>query len=90
MMPGWLSWGYPFGLMAVALIVFALLGYDRARTAGRAGLGARRCSAALASTLHPWQGELLILIVVGAELIRWREHRRPGGGSALPAADAGR
>jgi BASS family bile acid:Na+ symporter len=23
MMPGWLSWGYPFGLIAVALIVFA-------------------------------------------------------------------
>src|SRR5205807_1668435 len=35
MMPAWLSWGYPFGLMAVALIVFALLGYDRARSAGR-------------------------------------------------------
>ena len=35
MMPGWLSWGYPFGLIAVALIVFALLGYDRARAEGR-------------------------------------------------------
>ena len=35
MMPGWLTWGYPFGLIAVALIVFALLGYDRARTEGR-------------------------------------------------------
>jgi hypothetical protein len=29
----------------------------------------------VASTLHPWQGETLILIIVLAELIRWREHR---------------
>ena len=31
MMPTWSTWGYPFGLIAVALIVFALLRYDRAR-----------------------------------------------------------
>ncbi len=30
---------------------------------------------AVASTLHPWQGETLILIVLLAELIRWREHQ---------------
>jgi hypothetical protein len=72
MMPSWLSWGYPFGLMAVALIVFALLRYDRARSAGRPDwipglLGA------LASTLHPWQGETFILLILGAELLRWRD-----------------
>ncbi len=43
MMPMWLSWGYPFGLIAVALIVFALLGYDRARSAGRLVVGRRAC-----------------------------------------------
>ena len=74
MMPTWQSWGYPFGLLAVALIVFALLGYDRARGEGRVAwipgvLGG------VASTLHPWQGETLILILVLAELIRWREPR---------------
>jgi hypothetical protein len=72
MMPSWLSWGYPFGLIAVALVVFALLRYDRARSAGRPDwvpglLGG------LASTLHPWQGETLILLIVGAELLRWRD-----------------
>jgi hypothetical protein len=65
----WLSWGYPFALMAVALIVFGLLAYDRARTAGRwawtPGL-----LGALAGSLHPWQGELMILVVAGAELAR--------------------
>jgi hypothetical protein len=74
MMPTWQSWGYPFGLLAVALIVFALLGYDRARGEGKITwipgvLGG------VASALHPWQGETLILILVLAELIRWREHR---------------
>ncbi len=75
MMPTWLSWGYPFGLIAVALIVFGLLRYDRARSAGRVDwlpglLGA------LASTLHPWQGETVILLIIGAELVHWRELRR--------------
>jgi hypothetical protein len=82
-MPGWLSWGYPFGLMAVALVVFGLLSYDRARSAGGA-VWAPGVMGAVASALHPWQGELMILMVVFAELIRWREHRR-GRGLALPA-----
>jgi hypothetical protein len=74
MMPLWLSWGYPFGLIAVALIVFALLGYDRARTAGQV-VWLPGLFGAVASALHPWQGELMILVIAGAELIRWREHR---------------
>jgi hypothetical protein len=74
LMPFWLSWGYPFGLMALALIVFALLGYDRAR--GQARLAwMPGVLGAVASTLHPWQGELLVVVIAGAELVRWREHR---------------
>ena len=74
MVPGWLSWGYPFGLMAVALIIFALLSYERARSAGEL-IWAPGAMGALASTLHPWQGELMILVIAIAELIRWRENR---------------
>ncbi len=75
MMSTWQSWGYPFGLIAVALVAFGLLGYERARAARRLAwlpgvLGA------VASTLHPWQGELMILVVAGAELVRWRENLR--------------
>ncbi len=77
MMPGWLSWGYPFGLIAVALIVFAMLSYDRARGAGRV-IWAPGLMGALASALHPWQGELLVVILVLAELVRWHEHVRGG------------
>jgi hypothetical protein len=83
MMPDFLSWGYPFGLMALALIVFALLGYDRARSAGLV-VWAPGLLGAVASTLHPWQGELLILIVGAAELIRWRELKRSWRSFALP------
>ncbi len=72
MLPMWQSWGYPFGLIALGLVIFALLGYARARTEGRLvwwpGL-----LGALAGTLHPWQGELMILVVAGAELVCWRE-----------------
>lgn len=72
LMPGWLSWGYSFALMAVALMVAGLVRYDRARAAGRLDwipglLGA------LAGTLHPWQGETMILLVLGAELARPRD-----------------
>ena len=72
LMPDWLSWGYPFGLMALALIIVALLKYDRARGAGRLVLMPGLLGA-VASTLHPWQGELMVLILGGAELIRWRD-----------------
>jgi hypothetical protein len=74
MMSTWLSWGYPFALMAVALLVFGLLRYDRARTAARLDL-APGLLGALASTLHPWQGETMILLILGAEAVRWRELR---------------
>jgi hypothetical protein len=71
MFPGFLSWGYPFGLIALGGALYALVLYDRARQAGRltvipALLGA------LASSLHPWQGETLILIVILTELLRLR------------------
>lgn len=74
MMSVWLSWGYPFGLMAVALIVVAMVRYDRSRGAARLDwvpgvLGA------IAATLHPWQGEAMILLVIFAEAARWRDLR---------------
>jgi hypothetical protein len=74
MMPDWLSWGYPFGLLSVALIVFGLLQYDRARRAGTLAWGPGLLGA-VASAMHPWQGELMILMVIGAELCRRRELR---------------
>ena len=68
---GFLSWGYTFGLLAVALMVFALLGYDRARTSGRR-IWLPGVLGAAAGLLHPWQGEFLIVLVIGAELVMWR------------------
>lgn len=79
--PGFLSWGYTFALLAVAAVVTAILIYDRARVEQRirwmpAFLGLT------ASLLHPWHGELLILIVIGAELAMWR--RYGGRGFMMP------
>ena len=69
--PGFLSWGYVFGLLALAAMTAAFLSYDSARRAGRTSwmpglLGA------LAGLLHPWHGELMILIIIGGELFMGR------------------
>lgn len=74
---GFLSWGYTFGLLAVGLMVLALIAYDR----GRGGRSPRyvwvaALLGAAAASLHPWQGELLILILLGTELAAWRGTRR--------------
>jgi hypothetical protein len=65
--PGFMSWGYPFALMALAALILALLSYVSARRSGRMSwtpgvLGG------LAGLLHPWQGEVLAVIFVGLEL----------------------
>jgi hypothetical protein len=76
--PGFLSWGYVFGLIAMAAMVGALLVYDRARARGRLSWNAGLLGA-LAGLLHPWNAELLILVVVLAELLI--VVRRPGVGA---------
>lgn len=81
---GFWTWGYPFELIALAAMLGALLGYDRAYAANRVGwtaplLGALTCS------LHPWQGETLIAIVIVAEAVTRRSV--PGGRRPIaPAA----
>jgi hypothetical protein len=85
--PGFLSWGYTFGLLALALMVGGLLAYDRARRQGRISwmpglLGA------VASLLHPWHGELMIAVVLGAELMLWWGRRPTRRDLALPALTA--
>jgi hypothetical protein len=82
-MPFW-TWGYPFGLLAIAAVTGALVSYDRARTERRFTWIAPLLGL-VASFTHPWQGELMILIVVGAELVTC--NRRDGlRRLALPAA----
>ncbi len=69
------SWGYPFALIALACAIGALLAYARDRAAGRVGL-LPPLLGALASWLHPWQGETLILILLGSELVLLARHER--------------
>jgi hypothetical protein len=66
--PGFLTWGYVFGVMALAAMVWALVAHHDSRVNNRrlwlAGL-----LGGLASLLHPWNGELLIAMVIAAELV---------------------
>jgi hypothetical protein len=64
--PGFLSWGYTFGLIALAAMVGGLLGHDRASRDGRIDWTPGLLGA-LASLLHPWQGEALIALVLVGE-----------------------
>jgi hypothetical protein len=66
-LPFW-SWGYPFGLMAIAAMVAGLVAYSRARERGT-GMWQAPVLGLLASWLHPWQGETLILLVIAGELL---------------------
>jgi hypothetical protein len=72
--PGFLSWGYTFGLMALAAMVWALVVYEDARRTGRR-LWLPGLLGALSSLLHPWNGELLIALVVAGELVMLASRR---------------
>ncbi len=86
--PGFWSWGYPFSLIAIAAMAGALLAYSRACASGRVSW-APPALGALAAWLHPWQGEALILIVIGAELALRRSVRVDSGGTVLIGAGRG-
>jgi hypothetical protein len=65
---GWSSWGYPFGLIAVAAALTAVLIYSREREEKHV-LGLSPLLGAFASWLHPWQGASLITVLVACEII---------------------
>jgi hypothetical protein len=71
--PFW-SWGYPFGLIGIAALAAGLVAYAHDRASGRLGWKAPVLGV-IASFSHPWQGELMILIVVCTELAMWRSER---------------
>jgi hypothetical protein len=76
-----LSWGYPFTLMATAAMVAALVDYARAREDRRLSWWAPLLGA-LAAWFHPWQGEVLILMILGGEAVSFT--RRTSARELLP------
>ncbi len=72
---GFLSWGYTFGLLATAALVGTLVLHGRDREGSQITLWPGLLGA-LASLLHPWHGELLVLILIGGEAILWSGRRR--------------
>ncbi len=91
--PGFLTWGYVFGLMALAAMVWALVAHHDSRLNDRR-LWLAGVLGGLATLLHPWNGELLIGMVLAAELVMalgrryGRQHLKltawTVGGTALP------
>lgn len=61
-------WGYFFSALAIAGIVAALVLYERDRRTGRVTLWPALLGF-LSAWLQPWEGPLLLGIVVGAELL---------------------
>lgn len=82
-------WGYPFAVIAVAAAAGTLLTYERAR-AHRAGAVWPPLLALIAAWLQPWQGAMLIAVLVGAEVLllvaarRASEPRSAGAGGGPP------
>jgi hypothetical protein len=66
--PGFLTWGYVFGILALAAMLWALVVHGDARVSERR-LWLPGLLGAVATLLHPWNGELLIAMVVAAELV---------------------
>jgi hypothetical protein len=69
--PPVLSWGYPFALLALAAMVYALILYDRARSQRRISLWPAALGA-FAGLLHPWNDEAFVLVLLGGELLALR------------------
>lgn len=66
--PGIYLWGYPFTAIAVGLLAFALVAYERNRRTHRVGVAAPLLGF-MCAWLQPWQAATLIGIVVLTELI---------------------
>ena len=76
-------WGYYFSALAIAALVGALVLYERDRRAGRLTLWPPLLGF-LSTWLQPWEGPLLLGLVVGAELVLWLLRRR-----GVPVVEAG-
>ena len=73
-LPFW-TWGYQEALLAFACATGSVLLYHRTRKRGRL-LWVAAALGALASWLHPWQGEILLILIVCGEAIMWIGGRR--------------
>ncbi len=87
--PAFLSWGYTFGLLSIGMLLLALVAYERVHREPQSlrswGVWVAGVLGAGASLLHPWQGEMLIVLVVGTELLLWWLDRDAPRRLTLPA-----
>jgi hypothetical protein len=94
MFPAGVLWGYLPSAIAIGLMPVALLATERALRPGatntRGALLLAGSAALLVSWLHPWQGAILELILVGLVVWgsgrEWRAYAVPIAAAALPLA----
>ena len=70
--PVFWSWGYSLTAIAVALLCTGVLVYSRERSSGKAFSPLLATIALTVSWLQPWQGSLLLGMIVLGELVAWR------------------
>ena len=72
-----LSWGYPFVLVSLATLLATLITYGRCRARGSLS-PAPLVFGALTAWLHPWQGEMLLVMLALSEIWRVLSFARAG------------
>ena len=70
--PVFWSWGYSLTAIAVALLCTGVLVYARDRSSGKAFSPLLAAIALTVSWLQPWQGSLLLGMIVLGEIVAWR------------------
>ena len=80
----WWTWGYVFGVLSLAAMLASLLSYEHASRRD-ASVWPSALLAGLSSWLHPWQGAVLALIIVGAEIMVVTESRPVSRALSRPA-----
>ena len=83
----WLPWwtcGYVFGVLSLGAMVASLLSYEHATRCG-ASVWPSALLAGLSTWLHPWQGAVLGLIILGAEIAVATDSRRVWRALSRPA-----
>ena len=71
-------WGYPVTALSLALMPLALLGVESWRRTRRPRTLCLTCAASLLmSWIHPWQGAVVVVLILSVEGLRYFQTREP-------------
>jgi len=67
--PVYWSWGFSLTAVSVALLCLGIMRYDAIRNSGITASASLMAIALFCSWLQPWQGAILLAVIIGGELI---------------------